>query len=259
MTSPAADRLARARAFEERLREAAADRLLETRYGTAVVTPSLPRIWDQNVLRLREGARVGAQALAGEAERVLGPAGVAHRRVSMGPETGERLRPAFESLGWRVDRYVFMAAERPVAPGRAGERVVELTFEDVWAFRRQQAEEERGAGDVQLLQQLGELYRRWARAGRPRHFGVVADGKVVSVSDLYSDGRTAQIEDVATLPAYRNRGYATTTVLSALAAATCEGHELVFLVADADDWPKELYSGLGFEEIGLGYAFLRVG
>ena len=39
-------------------------------------------------------------------------------------------------------------------------------------------------------------------------------------------------------------------VSAAVDAAVAAGHELVFLVADADDWPRDLYAKLGFREIG---------
>ncbi len=35
------------------------------------------------------------------------------------------------------------------------------------------------------------------------------------------------------------------------------GAELVFLVADDEDWPKELYGKLGYDELGRVYEFLR--
>ena len=79
----------------------------------------------------------------------------------------------------------------------------------------------------------------------------------MSAAELYSDGRTAQIEDVATLSAYRGRGHAKAAVTRAVEEALATGHELVFLVADGDDWPKALYAKLGFEEVGSRFAFLR--
>jgi hypothetical protein len=39
--------------------------------------------------------------------------------------------------------------------------------------------------------------------------------------------------------------------------ALATGHDFVFLTADADDWPKELYNRLGFEEVGTEWAFLK--
>jgi predicted GNAT family acetyltransferase len=76
------------------------------------------------------------------------------------------------------------------------------------------------------------------------------DGEIVSYTDLYSDGADAQIEDVGSLPEHRGRGYATAVVLAAAAAARHDGADFVFLVADAEDWPKELYRRLGFDELG---------
>jgi ribosomal protein S18 acetylase RimI-like enzyme len=83
-----------------------------------------------------------------------------------------------------------------------------------------------------------------------RFFAVEVDGVVASYTDLYQDGADAQVEDVGTLPEHRGRGYATAVVLAAIAAARADGAEFVFLVADLDDWPKELYRKLGFDELG---------
>ena len=46
-------------------------------------------------------------------------------------------------------------------------------------------------------------------------------------------------------------------MLHALDSARAAGCDLVFLEADADDWPKELYARLGFRAIGQIYAFVR--
>ncbi len=75
------------------------------------------------------------------------------------------------------------------------------------------------------------------------------DGEVAAATDLYLDPPDAQIEDVVTAPAHRGRGHGTAVVLTALAAARAAGADFVFLVADADDWPKNWYARLGFEEI----------
>ena len=58
------------------------------------------------------------------------------------------------------------------------------------------------------------------------------------VTTLYSDGVVAQIEDVATLRDFRRRGLARATVSAAIDAALEMGHELIFIVADDDDWPQ---------------------
>ena len=41
------------------------------------------------------------------------------------------------------------------------------------------------------------------------------------------------------------------------AGAERAGCDLVFLVADAQDWPKALYRRLGFDELGRYVKFIR--
>jgi predicted GNAT family acetyltransferase len=100
----------------------------------------------------------------------------------------------------------------------------------------------------------GEVF---TEAGSGRHFAVRAEGRVVSAAELYSDGRTAQVEDVATSPDNRGRGLASAVVLRAVEEAVASGHDFVFLVASDGSWPKELYARLGFETIGHTWSFLR--
>ena len=56
-----------------------------------------------------------------------------------------------------------------------------------------------------------------------------------------------------TLPEFRNRGLARSVVSKAIEEGRRIGADLVFLTADANDWPKELYRKLGFDEIGYLY------
>ena len=46
------------------------------------------------------------------------------------------------------------------------------------------------------------------------------------------------MEAVATLPAHRGRGYASAVVQHAVGEALAAGHDLIFLTALVDDWPK---------------------
>ena len=62
-------------------------------------------------------------------------------------------------------------------------------------------------------------------------------------------------EDVVTLREHRRRGLARATLTLALDAAIEMGHALVFIVADADDWPQELYARLGFDPVGHAWGF----
>jgi predicted GNAT family acetyltransferase len=90
-----------------------------------------------------------------------------------------------------------------------------------------------------------------------RFLAVLEDEVPVSWADLYVADGVAQIEDVATSESHRNRGLASAVVTAAIQKASASGAELVFLLADEDDWPKELYRRLGFDAIGRNYDFVR--
>jgi predicted GNAT family acetyltransferase len=111
--------------------------------------------------------------------------------------------------------------------------------------------------EEEVVQQLLENKRVIMKAIETRFFAARVDGEIASYCDLYSDGRTGQIEAVMTLERYRNRGLARATVLRALAESRAAGNDLTFLMADRDDWPRKLYEKLGFDEVGRVYEFIR--
>jgi predicted GNAT family acetyltransferase len=83
--------------------------------------------------------------------------------------------------------------------------------------------------------------------------------EIVSWADLYVAQGVGQVEDVATKEEHRGKGYASAVVLRAAEEARAEGADLVFLVADGDDWPKELYGKLGFDTVGRLTKFFLTG
>ncbi len=251
------DDLARAVHFEDALRERSVDRIVPCAFGHALLTDSLPLVWDLNVVRVEDAEGASAADVAAEAERVHAAAGHAHRRVVFVREPdGRRLAPGLAELGWTTDRFLFMAHRRPAekAPSAPVEQVGRET---VAPLRERLAREAPWATSEEAVLQVLAKDARIAGAGAARHFAVREGSAVAACADLYSDGRTAQIEDVITLPEFRGRGYASAVVLQALAAARESGHDFVFLIADEDDWPKELYARLGFEPIGRTYSFLK--
>jgi hypothetical protein len=52
-----------------------------------------------------------------------------------------------------------------------------------------------------------------------------------------------------TLPPFDDAVTESAVVQRALAQAIAAEHDLVFLLADDEDWPKELYAKLGFEPL----------
>jgi ribosomal protein S18 acetylase RimI-like enzyme len=249
--------LERAAAFEVGLWDACAERIVPSSLGTAVFNDTLHRVWSLNVLRV-EKAGASAEEIAAEAERLQGAAGLLHRRVFVADsETGRELEDAFTALGWKTDAFVFMVPMR--GPNREVDvsAVVEVEREALAPLEEAIIRETLPDVDEETVHQIQEANRLVAEAGRARHFAVVVDGAVVSSADLYSNGSTSQIEDVGTLAEHRGHGYASAVVMRALAEARAANHDFVFLVADARDWPKELYRRLGFDAVGEKYAYLR--
>jgi ribosomal protein S18 acetylase RimI-like enzyme len=250
--------LNRALAFEEALRARCAERVVPFRFGHAFFNDTFAAVWDLNHLRVERLAGASADALAAEAERLHGEAGQGHRRVVVpDEEAGEALAAAFMGLGWDAHRFLYMAWRGPGE--RAGDPSLaeEVEGDAVRALRVEVARKEPWASDEVIVQTVLDGNRLVAERGRARHFAVRADGAFVSTADLYAEGGVAQVEDVVTSPAHRGRGHASAAIARAVEDALAGGAELVFLVADDEDWPKALYARLGFEPIGRTWAFLR--
>jgi GNAT superfamily N-acetyltransferase len=231
------------------------DRGPKGRFGTALLRPELPNVWSLNYLFAeRELEAATAQALSEEADDLLGAAGLRHRKIEvLDGETGRRLAPQFRRIGWHVEHDLVMPHRRRPDRDTDASLVEELdagALEDTWAegMRRDFAEKE------DVVRQLVQHKRLLAEDGA-RFFAARANGTIASYCDLYSDGRTAQIEAVVTLEPFRNRGLARAVVTAALAAARDSDHDLVFLLADDADWPKRLYEKLGFDIEDSVYEF----
>jgi ribosomal protein S18 acetylase RimI-like enzyme len=235
-----------------------AERTSPGRLGQAVLNDRLPRVWSLNyLLAERElGTDVTAADLAEEADRLLGASGLGHRKIEvLEGETAARLEAGFRELGWHVERDIVMTHRRP--PDRksdtsAVEELEASDLNDVWAEGTRSSPY---GVDEEVVRQLVEQKHLLAAAGA-RFFAARVDGRIASHCDLYSDGSTGQIEAVMTLEAFRNRGLARAVVTKALEESRAAGDDLTFLLADGDDWPRDLYDKLGFYEVGSVYEFL---
>lgn len=228
-------------------------------WGIALLTDDLPRVWDANFV-LADRWEGSAAELAAEADRVLGAAGLRHRKVAIHDQAlGARLWPELPVSSWLFhDRYLVMAHRRePDRPGDPSLEVAELDLDSYLRAHEPVVRAEPYGSDEETVRQLGQLPRRSSAAIETRFFAGLADGKAVSFASLLLDGSVAQIEDVATLEELRGKGLARAVVLRCLAEARRAGADLVWLVADDQDWPKELYARLGFDPIGVETMFGR--
>ena len=257
----ARDEIERIRSFVRGIEDRSATRVVPFRWGRALFNDDYPRSSAHNFLRVEaDAADLDARGLIAEADRLHSEAGHNHRQVSVDSEAvAARVADGFKDAGWKIERLVAMVHRRAPNRGANASQVREVDFPTV---RSALAEFYRRApfGDSEeTIRQLVERSLVTAQATDVRHFAVIIDGEVVSTCDLYSDGSTAQIEDVNTFEEFRGRGFARATVARALAEARAAGCDLVFLVADDDDWPKTLYSRMGFDPAARFYSFIRPG
>ena len=248
--------LQRALDFIAKMADELAQKKVPSRYGVALLAPEFPSVWSRNYLYATEELdTASAEELAAEANRLLGQAGLRHRKVEVwDAEAGVRLEPGFVKLGWNRERDVIMVVHR------GPDRLVDTSsVHEVGADDLVPAWTESWALDPAVLnsdvaRQLVENKRRLGVETNTRFFAARVDGEVGAYCELYSDGQTAQIENVFTLDRFRKRGLARAVVSKALEVA--QGHDLIFLIADQDDWPKELYRKLGFDDVGLIWEFI---
>ncbi len=250
--------LSRALAFLRAIDERASSYVEPFSLGTAYLRPELPQVWSRNYLLV--DAKIGEQqleTLASEADRLHASAGLEHRRLVLTDQgSGSLAAGMLASSGWRVRAETVMVHRgRLKDPSQAvGVREVKAD-----ALRAASDEAARENPDVQgelTVEQLQTAYELVGAATHERCFAAEVDGAIASLCRLYSDGETAQIEDVSTLSAFRNRGLAGAVVSQALAAAT-RSHSMTFLLAADDDWPKSWYERIGFQPIGLMWDALK--
>ena len=244
---------ARALAFLRHSYRIRAVQLEAREWGELVVTPTLPRIWDANFAIVDRWDGTPAE-LHAELEREQGAFGFPHRKTTILDEAlGGRVWPALAEPDWTLsNRFVVMAHRRPPdRPADPAIRVEEVEPDAFGDVHEATSREQPWGEDAEVVAQLRALNERLASAIPTRPFAAIVDGAPAAAANLYQLGPVAQIEDVATVPTHRGKGLARAVVLAALGAARAEGAELVFLVADETDWPKELYGRLGFDTVAV--------
>jgi ribosomal protein S18 acetylase RimI-like enzyme len=243
------------RTFLRDTSERVCDETLRTDHGVAMLSPSLPLVWQLNALFVDDSA-AGAVELAAEAEELQ--RGLGHRKLVVhDEELGARLAPDLAAEGWNVFRLLIMVRRRPpdrgAEPGRAAEVSRDEGAAALAAFRREQP----FGWQDEAVRQLAEMDARYTQAVRGRDFAAPPD-RPACACRLYSDGRLGQVDEVGTLEERRGRGHARAAVLAAADAAAADGLEPVFLQTDSNDWPQRLYEKLGFDGMGCLYEFLKL-
>lgn len=227
----------RIRAFGRELDDRLAKRVVETPVGDALFDDELFDVYSLNYLRADCG---DAATIEASADRAL--EAFHHRKVSTYLDV---------DLGWpRATHLVMQHLREP--DRRVDVSHVRAVPFDAIAESRMYDYEDRGLGE-----RLNKAQLRVA-AAVDTHWLAAFDGdRVAGWCHVRSLDGIAQIEDVNTLPEFRGRGHGRAIVQHALDEARAT-HDVVFLEALEDDWPRELYAKLGFVEIDRSYHHTRV-
>lgn len=240
--------------FELELHRRSSELVERHDWGELIVNPSTDELWGRNFLSV-EDSDLGADALASLAGELLAAQGISHRFVvPADPAHGAQLEAGFSDLGWEVQRSVYMVRRRPSE--RQTEQAVEVPPQTIASVRRAVGEADPDF-TREAIEQRFIRDRRLAQVGNGRCFAAPAEGEPDAACVLYELDGVGQVETVETAPAMRGRGLASAVVLAAVDASRRAGHELTFIVADAEDWPWQLYARLGFDRIGEACWFLR--
>jgi GNAT superfamily N-acetyltransferase len=247
--------LGRILGFLRRTEEAVCDEVVPTPHGAAMLTPSLPLVWQLNAIHV-DDPEAEAAALMREAQEIQ--SAFAHRKLVVHDrKLGERLAPALAADGWNVFRLLVMvqarAPERGIPDGAGAEVGRAVGAATLAAFRREQP----FGWQAAAVRQLAAMDERYGSALEARDFASPPDDPACACR-LYMDSELAQVDEVGTIEARRGHGHASAAVHAASAYAGAAGRAPVFLLTDGSDWPQQLYRRLGFDEIGVVHEFLKI-
>jgi ribosomal protein S18 acetylase RimI-like enzyme len=214
-------------------------------HGTIVRCARLPDYWDYNLVRVEEDPGTDAPALAAVADAALADA--AHRRIEIEPiAVGERLRDGFRAMGWLTTRLVWML-HGGAAPDHSGQPVGEVHYDTVNELRKAWHREDFPDEDPSAyLIQAREL----ALSRDTRVLAALRGGEPVGFAQLERVLAGAVVAQVYVRPKARGDGLGTALTTAAIAAAqAADPNGDLWIVADDEDRPKELYARLGFRPV----------
>jgi ribosomal protein S18 acetylase RimI-like enzyme len=251
--------LTEARKFERAILAGLAGEIRALPFGQIVLARHLPEVYDLNLVVVDAGATSDPREVLQTAERELDAAGAVHRKVRY--EDGDALQsaaPTFAAAGWeRADDVVMVhdGVRQPPWPERASLLNVQQ-FSDLRRLLTRDRPWFTGSED--LLDTFEEYGRRSVEVGHGRVVGVLENGRAVASAHVYGAGRVRQIEEVEVESSRHGQGLGSILLDAAVHLAAADEPDLLFLTADAEDWPMAWYARHGFRAIGRTGSFYRM-
>ena len=241
----------RAAAWRRAGMEAVCDVIEPWEHGTIFRATHYPSYYDYNVLWVEGEPGLDAGELVAAADDAL--AGLEHRRLDFErAEAGDVLRPDLEGAQWEATRLLWMRHSEPLPPG-PGIEVEEVDYDAVRDLRVAWHLED--FPDLNTRDYLDNA-REVAMAREVRVIAPIEDGEPVGFAQVERIGGAAEVTQVYVRPAHRGGGRGTAITRAAIEAAG--DVDDLWIAADDEGRPKELYSRLGFRPAWTSMEFLRV-
>ena len=256
LLSRRADDLRRARRLLAAIDERTVHEVRAWGGGTALLTPSLPRVWDANYLRVDHPGALNADRHRARGVRACDGRGIdaatdgrrgrdrrapPSRRGCAASASSARGSCSCACASPRRRRSTRWSRPPSTRSARADGRSCSRRFRARTSWRMSSSS---STGDSSRRPGgAGSWFARaaWSSPGPGFEAGV----------------GVGQVEDVATAIAARGRGLARSVVSAAARLSVAAGDELTFVVADADDTTPRLYEKLGFEPMGVTHRFVK--
>ena len=230
----------RAREWQRAHQAAVCDALEPWAHGTVVGASRYPTYYSFNLVRVEDEPEMSAEQLTSFADEAL--AGLGHRRIDFERiDAAESRREELVAIGWKTSRLVWMHHDRPLPPAAAELEVSEVPYEQADALRLAWHREE---DDGSEYERFSVAAREVSEARGVRVLTVSEGGRAIAFAQLERSGGAAEITQVYVDPAHRGHGCGTAMTRAAVLAAG--DAEDLWIVADDEDRPKELYRRLGF-------------
>lgn len=247
---PHPDLTARALDWRRDCRAAVCDVAEPWAHGAVLRATDLPTYYEYNVVRVERDPQMSVDELAALADTAL--AGLSHRLIDFEPlPAAEPLRAGFEALGWRTSRLLWMHHEAAPPPG-PDIAVETVPYEEVHALR---VAWQLADGFVGPDSYIAEA-RRVAETRGVQVLGVREAGEAIAFAQIEHVGDDAEISQVYVDPRYRGTGRGTALTRAVIVAAGSVRD--LWICADDEGRPKDLYARLGFRAALTTMEFLRL-
>jgi ribosomal protein S18 acetylase RimI-like enzyme len=242
----------RARDWHYDSHAAVCDHIEPWQHGTVIRAARYPTYYMFNAVRVEDEPGMSAEELTAFAGEAL--AGLGHLRLDFEQiEAAEARRTALEALGWKATRLLWMHHEEPLPEVAEEIEVEEVPYEAVDELRLAWHLEE---ADGSEYEQFKVAAREVSMTRDVRVLAVSEGGPPIAFAQLERAGTGAEITQVYVHPDRRGGGRGTAMTRAAILAA--RDAEDLWIVADDEDRPKQLYARLGFRPAWTSMEYLRV-